>query len=206
MVSVCGASQAGADPQPIGANRLVAGMSDLIDRRSAKSSRSRRTKRRALTDGGMLGLESAILNLAINARDAMPSMTPSKQVTPLDERYCETADGAKPGQYVMISVTDTGAGMSADVIDKAFEPFFTTKPEFRAQGWASVSYGFVRQTSRHIGSTAKSGKARRLIIFPSLRANPLRQMEAISRLEVRIVLVVEDDRMFSPTSPKRWLR
>jgi signal transduction histidine kinase len=83
----------------------------------------------ALADANQL--ENAILNLAINARDAMPDggrLTIATTNTRLDENYARQHNDAEAGEYVAISVSDTGVGMPPDVVDRAFEPFFTTKP------------------------------------------------------------------------------
>ena len=104
------------DPHPIDANRLVAGMSDLLDRTLGETI-AVETVRSAglwLTEADGPQLEAAILNLAINARDAMAEggkVTIETGNAFLDEFYCQSVDGVKPGQYVMISVTDTGSGM-----------------------------------------------------------------------------------------------
>ncbi|HET9147402.1 MAG TPA: PAS domain-containing protein, partial [Acetobacteraceae bacterium] len=121
------------DPRPTRVERLIAGMEELI-RRSAGPQISLETVAApdlwtVLCDPNQL--ESALLNLAINARDAMPDgglLTVEAANAWLDEAYAARQADLAPGAYVVISITDTGAGMSADVIGRAFEPFFTTKP------------------------------------------------------------------------------
>jgi len=144
------------DPHPIDANRLVAGMSDLLDRTLGETV-AVETVRSAglwLTEADGPQLEAAVLNLAINARDAMAEggkVTIETGNAFLDEFYCQSVEGVKPGQYVMISVTDTGSGMPQDVIDKAFDPFFTTKPAGAGTGLGlSQVYGFIKQSGGHV--------------------------------------------------------
>jgi CheY-like chemotaxis protein len=94
-------------------------------------------------------LQNAILNLAINSRDAMPEggrLTIETANMAIDADYAQ-AHNILPGQYVMIAVSDTGEGMTADVADKAFDPFFTTKPEGQGSGLGlAMVHGFVHQS------------------------------------------------------------
>ena len=193
------------DPRPLDANRLVAGMSDLLGRTLGES-----ILIETVRGGGLwqievdpAELESALLNLAINARDAMPSggkLTIETGNAFLDEAYCETADGAKPGQYVLISMTDTGTGMSQEVIGRAFEPFFTTKPAGAGTGLGlSQVHGFVRQSGGHIriyseldeGTTVKIYLPRSFARASEAQGETKTPESRKGQLET--VLVVEDD-------------
>jgi PAS domain S-box-containing protein len=140
------------DPKPVNSNRLVTGMEELLRRTIGET-----VSLEIVTAGGLWQtlcdpnqLESAILNLAINARDAMPEggkLTIETCNTRLDSVYAARQRELKPGQYVCICVTDTGGGMSADVVAKAFDPFFTTKPIGQGTGLGlSMIYGFARQS------------------------------------------------------------
>lgn len=99
-------------------------------------------------------LETAILNLALNARDAMPNggkLTIEASNIYLDELYCSKNAEVRPGQYIEIAVTDTGAGMSIETVARAFEPFFGTKQAGEGTGLGlSQVYGFVKQTGGHV--------------------------------------------------------
>lgn len=140
------------DPKPVNANRLVTGMEELLRRTIGES-----IALEIVTAGGLWQtrcdphqLESAILNLAINARDAMPDggvLTIETCNARLDNAYAAKQRLVAPGQYVCICVTDTGSGMTKDTIEKAFEPFFTTKPTGQGTGLGlSMIYGFTRQS------------------------------------------------------------
>lgn len=114
-------------------------------------------------------LEDAILNLSINARDAMPNggrliIEASNKV--LDESYAQINSNAAAGEYVMISVSDTGVGMSKEVKDKALEPFFTTKEKGKGTGLGlSMVYGFVQRSGGHIKIYSKVGEGTSIRIF-----------------------------------------
>src|SRR6202000_758115 len=106
-------------------------------------------------------LESAIINLAVNARDAMPDggkLTIETSNTALDETYFERDAEVIPGQYVMVSISDNGAGMSKDSLTRAFEPFYTTKEVGRGTGLGlSMVYGFVKQSGGHVTLYSEQG-------------------------------------------------
>jgi len=145
------------DPKRVEVNRLVADMEDLLRRTLGPA-----VEMEMILAGGLWStlcdpnqLESAILNLAINARDAMPDggrLTIETSNAYLDDAYARSQGGeVRPGQYVAVSVTDTGTGMSPDIIAKVFDPFFTTKPIGQGTGLGlSMLYGFVKQSDGHV--------------------------------------------------------
>jgi len=110
-------------------------------------------------------LESAILNLAINARDAMAEnnksggrITIETQPAYLDQFYAEKHVDVTPGHYVLVAVSDSGIGMSPDILDKVFQPFFTTKPAGQGNGLGlSMVYGFIKQSGGHISIYSEVG-------------------------------------------------
>jgi signal transduction histidine kinase/ActR/RegA family two-component response regulator len=144
------------NPTPLDANDLVSGMSTILHRTLGS--------RIELTN--VLGedlwpikvdpneLESAIVNLAVNARDAMPEggrLTIETGNAELDAAYCAENPDARPGEYIVICVSDTGQGMTPETLAKAFDPFFTTKPIGKGTGLGlSQVHGFVRQSGGHI--------------------------------------------------------
>jgi signal transduction histidine kinase/ActR/RegA family two-component response regulator len=152
------------DPKPLAANQLVAEMEDLLRRTLGPA-----ISLEMVLAGGLwptlcdpVQLESALLNLCINARDAMPDggrLTVETGNAHLDDAYAATQQDVSPGQYVAISVTDTGTGMSPELVSRVFEPFFTTKPIGQGTGLGlSMVYGFAKQSEGHIRIYSEEGK------------------------------------------------
>ena len=143
-------------PQSIDVNKLVSGMSEIINRSLGETIKVETVVGAGLwqTNVDPSQLENALLNLCINARDAMPDgggLTIETANCHLDEAYSRQNAGIAAGQYVLLAVTDTGTGMSAEVMGKAFDPFFTTKGVGKGTGLGlSQIFGFVKQTGGHI--------------------------------------------------------
>ena len=149
-------------------------------------------------------LESAILNLAVNARDAMPDggkLTIETANTMLDESYSATDSEVVPGQYAVVSITDSGVGMPKDVIERAFEPFYTTKETGRGTGLGlSMVYGFVKQSGGHITIYSEEGQGTTVkLYFPRYRGETSEADDGAGDSLVpqgqhnEVVLVVEDN-------------
>ena len=148
-------------------------------------------------------LENAILNLAINARDAMPDggtlHLHTENVT-LSEADVADLPDARDGDHVMLSITDSGVGMSPEVLVRAFEPFFTTKPAGRGTGLGlSMVYGFTRQSGGHLRLISAPGKGTSVRLFlPRARdsaasAVPVPAGEALPHGTERVLLVDDND-------------
>jgi PAS domain S-box-containing protein len=194
------------DPKPVNANQLIASMEDLLRRTIGPMHALE-----IVTAGGLWTtlcdpnqLESAILNLAINARDAMPDggkLTIETANAHLDDAYAAAHLDVTPGQYVAICVTDTGTGMPPDVIERVFEPFFTTKPLGQGTGLGlSMVYGFAKQSEGHVKIYSEVGQGTTIRIYlPRHRGAAQEEMPAVSLTEVpraeagETVLVVEDE-------------
>ncbi len=155
---------------------------------------------RAEVDPGQL--ETAILNLAINARDAMPNgghISIEVMNVLLDEEYVSRERDVEPGHYVVVAVSDTGTGMTPEIVDRVFEPFFTTKEVGRGSGLGlSMVYGFVKQSGGHIKVYSEVGEGSTFkLYFPRVDA-PAQSTASASRSNrvprgQETILVVEDD-------------
>ena len=193
-------------PQPLDANKLVAGMSELLRRTVLEDVRVETVLAgglwRANVDANQL--ESAILNLCINSRDAMPDggrLTIETANAHLDDAYAAAEPEAVAGQYVMIGITDTGTGMPQEVIDRAFDPFYTTKGVGKGTGLGlSQVYGFIKQSGGHVKIYSESGHGTTVKIYlPRLaKAEPAEAPPALAKAvprgrEEEIILLVEDD-------------
>jgi PAS domain S-box-containing protein len=193
------------NPKPVEISRLVTGMSDLLRRTIGEQIAVETVLAggvwRTLADPNQL--EIAILNLAVNARDAMPQggrLTIETANVYLDERYASGQTEVTPGQYVMVAISDTGAGMSREIVMRAFEPFFTTKDVGHGTGLGlSQVYGFVKQSGGHVKIYSEVGEGTTVKIYlPRLHAGesaiveePQVPVAGVSGSET--ILAVEDD-------------
>jgi two-component system NtrC family sensor kinase len=191
-------------------NRLVQSMSELLRRTIGET-----VVVETVLAGGLWKvavdanqLENAVLNLAVNARDAMPDggrLTIETSNSYLDEAYAAAnSDGIVAGQYVMLAVTDSGAGMSREVRERAFEPFFTTKPAGMGTGLGlSMVYGFLKQSSGHIKIYSEPGEGTTIkLYFPRIAGQRVLPDWSDERSATRpapgargseTILLVEDD-------------
>ena len=155
---------------------------------------------RVTADPGQI--EQIILNLAVNARDAMPhggKLTIETANVELDESYTRTHATAKPGSYVMLAVSDTGCGMAPEVMNRVFEPFFTTKGPGKGTGLGLATvYGIVQQSGGHIGLYSELGRGTTFKVY--LPRTEAQVPSGESRQETRVLpagsetlLLVEDD-------------
>src|SRR3546814_29428 len=158
------------DPKPMDVNRLIFGMEDLIRRTVGPQ-----IKVEVVGAGGLwltkvdpAQLESALLNLSINARDAMPDggrLTIETANKWLDDRASRERD-LPPGQYLSICVTDTGSGISKEIADRIFDPFFTTKPIGQGTGLGlSMIHGFVRQSGGQVRVYSEVGEGTTMCLY-----------------------------------------
>jgi PAS domain S-box-containing protein len=192
-------------PTPTDLNTLVREMTDLLHRSLGEQVELEGVLSPRLwpIEVDQNHLESAILNLAVNARDAMPSggkLTIETANTYLDEAYTKKDAEVRPGQYVLIAVSDTGSGIPSDILSRVFEPFFTTKEIGRGTGLGlSMVYGFVKQSGGHVTIYSEEGQGTSVkLYFPRYTGEaPFdREAEEVDRppaSEGEVVLVVEDN-------------
>jgi PAS domain S-box-containing protein len=194
------------DPKPTDVNKLIHGMEELI-RRSVGPV----VEVEMVGAGGLWltridpsQLENALLNLCINARDAMAPdggrLTIETSNKWLDERAAKARE-LSPGQYVSLCVTDTGTGMSPEVIERAFEPFYTTKPMGQGTGLGlSMIYGFARQSGGQVRIYSELGKGTTMCLYLPRHAGGAAAEDegppesiAAAVADGEVVLVVDDE-------------
>jgi signal transduction histidine kinase len=199
------ARQQPLDPEPLDANKLVLTMAELLHRALGEDVRLETLLAPGLwqvhVDAGQL--ENAVLNLAVNARDAMPEGGGLRiETANLHlERASPEHPGVAPGDYVIVSVADTGAGMAPDVLARAFDPFFTTKEVGRGTGLGlSQVYGFVRQSGGTVRIQSKQGSGTTVCVYlpkhvSTVAAVPIEAAKSASPLGRggETILVVEDE-------------
>ena len=194
------------DPKPVDVNQLVHSIEELLRRTIGETIRLE-----IVAAAGLWGtfcdpnqLESSLLNLVINSRDAMPGggkLTIETANTHLDNFYAAGLRDVMPGQYVCLSVTDTGTGMSPAVQARAFDPFFTTKPIGQGTGLGlSMIYGFARQSEGHVRIYSNVGQGTTVKLYlPRYRgaveeAAAAATAEGLAKAQAgETVLVIEDE-------------
>jgi signal transduction histidine kinase/CheY-like chemotaxis protein len=190
-------------PRSLNLTRLLPGMTDLLRRTLGE-----RIEVETVVAGGLWNtsvdanqLENAVINLAINSRDAMPDggkLTIEVANAFLDDAYKVEHPDVTPGQYVMLAVSDTGSGMTEGVMARVFEPFFTTKPEGQGTGLGlSQVYGFVKQSGGHIKVYSEVGEGTTIKLYLP-RTRRAEEETRSARPEAIVggsetILVVEDD-------------
>ncbi len=192
-------------PKPIEPNKLLAGMSELLHRTLGETIEVETVRAPGLwrVEADPNQLENAILNLAVNARDAMPKggkLTIETANTHLDRAYVAQNAEVQPGQYVVICVSDTGVGMDEETVSRAFEPFFTTKEVGKGTGLGlSMVYGFVKQSGGHLKIYSETGEGTTVKIYLPRLMGPFTEEEEGKQAIVpegareETILVVEDD-------------
>jgi CheY-like chemotaxis protein len=196
------------NPRPVDLEKLLAATGELIGR----------TVGPAITIETMIGagawmalcdsnqLDNALLNLAINARDAMPhggQIIIAAENVEIDETSDTRSYEVTPGQYVVLSVADSGAGMSAEIVSRVFEPFFTTKPLGEGTGLGlSMVYGFVKQSHGHIGILSAPGQGTTVRIYLPRYSVEVGQEKIATTMALEpaapgkgTILVVDDEEM-----------
>ena len=193
------------DPRVVDLNALVVGLTDMLHR----------TLRETIGLSTLLStdlwtvkadpsqVETAIVNLAVNARDAMSdkgTLILETTNVQIDDLYSAVEEGLQPGDFVRLSVTDTGAGMTPEIRERVFEPFFTTKEAGRGTGLGlSMVYGFAKQSGGHVTIYSEVGSGTTVNIYlprhTGDEAPEVAQAEdvPVARGDRQTVLVVEDD-------------
>jgi signal transduction histidine kinase/ActR/RegA family two-component response regulator len=197
------------EPKPLDLNKLLRGMSDMLERMVGAPSEMEMVLMGGLwpTFADANQLENALINLVVNARDAMPGggkITIETANGYLDEAYAARFVDVKPGQYVVLSVTDTGCGIAPDILERVFDPFFTTKEPGTGTGLGlSMVHGFVKQSGGHIRIYSEVGQGTTVKIYlpKFIQAASVAAMPASSEPPLTLpmrakgaetVLVVED--------------
>ena len=192
--------------EAVDANKLVSGMSELLRRTLGEKVQIETVLAGGLwrAKADMAQLEGAVLNLAINGRDAMPgggTLTIETANAHLDDAYARANAEVTPGQYVLIAVSDTGTGMDPEVIARAFEPFFTTKQRGQGTGLGlSMTFGYVKQIGGHLKIYSEIGRGTTVKVYlPRALSEGTAGVETMAEYATAVagsgpvVLVVEDD-------------
>ena len=198
------ARQQPLSPQPINLNARLPAIIAMLERTLGETIEIRTSLAPELwiADVDASQVEDALVNLAINARDAMPRggiLTIETRNIALDADYAAANIDVIPGDYVVLAVSDTGCGMTPDVVERAFEPFFTTKPEGKGTGLGlSMVYGFARQSRGHVKIYSEVGHGTTVSLYlPRSASHEAATRDAgkpqVHRTGNESILVIEDD-------------
>jgi PAS domain S-box-containing protein len=194
------------DPQPVDVNHIAADATVMLRRTLGEHIEIRLNCGeglwQALVDAPQL--ENALLNICLNARDAMSDggkLTIETSNTELEQHYADQHVEVRPGQYVLLAVSDTGTGIAPEHLNRVFEPFFTTKDKSRGTGLGlAMVYGFVKQTGGHVCLYSEPGEGTTVKLYlpravdaaePAPEARP--ELPAAGGTET--ILLVEDDEL-----------
>ncbi len=189
--------------KPVDVNQLVASLEDLLHRTTGENITLETKLSAGLLPACMDAnqLESAVINLVINARDAMPhggKITVSTASFVMGDRPDPAKRGLTEGEYILLTVTDTGTGMTPEVMARAFEPFFTTKPIGQGTGLGlSMVYGFIKQAKGYVQIESEPGRGSRVCLYLPVHhgeaVTPLPENEPVPNGAGETILVVEDE-------------
>jgi signal transduction histidine kinase/CheY-like chemotaxis protein len=191
-------------PSAIDVSRLLTGLSEFLHRTLGEHIALEIVGAAGLwpAEADPTELEAAVINLAVNARDAMPDggkLTIETSNAYLDDAYCRQQPDLQPGQYILIAASDTGAGMPREILDRVFEPFFTTKQSGQGTGLGlSQVYGFVKQIRGHVKIYSEVGEGTTVKMYLRRHFGPVTALsspaaETAHGRNGECVLVVEDD-------------
>ncbi len=192
------------EPQVISISEHLAGVKDMLARVIGEDIQlkilSGNPRVRVKVDPTQL--EQVIMNLVVNARDAMPEggrLTIETSEIDIDDEYCSRNPEARPGRHVMMAVTDSGCGMSPEVLSRIFEPFFTTKEQGKGTGLGLATiYGIVKQSGGHISAYSEVGRGTTFKVYLPVTQEEINQAQVPSEERVaprgeETILVVEDE-------------
>ena len=192
------------NPRVLDVNKLILSISDLLTRTLGENIKLETISGAGLwkVEADASEMESTLLNLALNARDAMPEggkLTIETSNAYLDDEYCRQQEDLTPGQYILIAISDSGSGMSAETIDRAFEPFFTTKEAGKGTGLGlSQVYGFMKQSNGHVKIYSEPGEGTTIKLYLPRREGDEAAVSGddqagSDRGREETILIVEDD-------------
>jgi CheY-like chemotaxis protein len=191
------------EPKPLRLNEVVAGIEPMLRSIIGEDIVLTTILKEAVVTADPSQIEQIIMNLVVNSRDAMPQgghLTIETSKVWLDEAYCQRHHDTTPGEYAMLAITDTGCGISPDVLPHIFEPFFTTKEKGKGTGLGlSTVYGIVKQNRGSVWVYSEVGKGTTVKVYlPLAKTAPVAEQKQAEPILTEVngsetVLLVEDE-------------